>query len=281
MAESSDDDGDDPPAFGPQLRALRVERRLSQMALALTAEVSQRHLSFLESGRAQPGRAVAARLAAGLGLSPDAANVLMAAAGFAPLFPQRGFGDPEMAPLRSAAEHVLRGHAPYPAILIDDIGDILDANPAFDAALALLGDPETLWRRTHQSADPRAAPPRRNLYRLTLHPEGTAAALLNFDEVVRATLQRLLAGREPSPRLRSLVAEIVAWPGIDPSWARPRWGPPPAPIMAERYQARGRVLSVFAVVTKLSAAPDAAAAGLSVESYFPADAATQAAFETL
>ena len=240
----------------------------------MEAEVSQRHVSFLESGRSQPGRAVAAKLATALKLSPEIANGFMAAAGYAPMFPVRRMSDPEMAPLRSAAAHVLHGHLPYPAVLIDVAGDLLDANPAFDAALSLFGSPPDLWERTHGSKP-------HNLYRLTLHPEGTAAALVNFEEVTKSTLQRMIRDQSFAPRLKSLVEEIVSWDGIDPRWAKPIWAPPPAPITAEHYKLGGTILSVFAVTTMLGTSLDAVASGLRVESYFPADDETQQIMERL
>lgn len=260
--------------FAIMLKALRHERRLSQLELALAAEVSQRHLSFLESGRSKPGRSVAARLATALELAPEAANALMAEAGFAPLFPVRAMSDPVMAPLRSAAAHVLQGHLPYPAVLVDTVGDVLDANTAFDAVLSLFGDPAELWARTH------AGKPR-NLYRLTLHPAGTADALENFDEVAQATLQRIVREAQAGARSTALVEEIVRWETIDPDWARPNWGPPPAPIIAERYKIGHETLRVFAVTTRLGAAMDAVAGGLRVESYFPADDKTRNVMERL
>ncbi|WP_306120960.1 MULTISPECIES: helix-turn-helix transcriptional regulator [unclassified Roseitalea] len=261
-------------SFATMLTALRHERRLSQLDLAMEAEISQRHLSFLESGRSKPGSDVAAQLARALRLAPDLANAFMAEAGFAPIFRARPITDPAMAPLRTAAAHVLSGHMPYPAVLVDAVGDVLDANPAFGAILTLFGDPAKLWDRTHNGRP-------KNLYRLTLHPAGTAAALLNFEEVARATLQRVLREAQAGPRLTGLLEEIVGWDGIDPAWAKPDWGPPPAPIVAECYRIGREVLSIFAVTTRLGTAMEADVRGLRVESYFPADARTRQVMERL
>ncbi|MGP1397613.1 MAG: helix-turn-helix domain-containing protein [Inquilinaceae bacterium] len=266
-------------SFAIMLTALRHQRRLSQLDLAMEAEISQRHLSFLESGRSKPGRSVAARLARALGLAPDLANAFMAEAGFAPIFRARPITDPAMAPLRTAAAHVLSGHMPYPAVLVDAVGDVLDANPAFGAVLTLFGDPAALWDRTHNGRP-------KNLYRLTLHSAGTAAALLNFEEVARATLQRMVREAQAGPRLTALLEEIDGWDGIDPAWAKldgakPDWGPPPGPIVAERYRIGREVLSIFAVTTRLGTAMEADAGGLRVESYFPADDRTRQVMERL
>lgn len=264
------------PPFSIQLKALRQERRLSQLDLAIAAEVSQRHLSFLESGRSKPGHGVAARLATALDLAPELANAFMADAGFAPLFPALRIDDPELAPLKSAAAHVLRGHMPYPAVVIDSVGDILDANPAFEVAIALFGDPSSLWTRTHGGRP-------KNLYRLTLHPAGTAAALVNFEEVARAVLQRIAREAQAGPRRQALIDDIVSWKTIDPAWVRPAggWSPPPRPIVAERYKIGREILGVFAVTTRLGAAMNAVAGGIRIESYFPADDKTQRVMERL
>ncbi|WP_227286931.1 helix-turn-helix transcriptional regulator [Boseongicola sp. H5] len=260
--------------FAIMLKSRRHQRRLSQLDLAMEAGISQRHLSFLESGRSKPGRDVAARLARALRLAPELANAFMAEAGFAPIFPARAITDAAMAPVRSAAAQVLQGHMPYPAVLVDAVGDVLDANVAFDAALSLFGDPAELWDRTHEGRQ-------QNLYRLTLHPAGTAAALVNFGDVARATLQRMAREGQAGPRLAALIEEIVGWGTIDPAWASPGWGPSPAPIFAERYRIGHQMLSIFAVTTRLGTAMDAIAGGLRVESYFPADHRTQKVMERL
>lgn len=254
--------------FPALLRRHRHEARFSQLDLALRAGVSQRHVSFLECARAKPGRAVAARLAEALALDPHTANALLAAAGFAPTFIARAWNDAAMAPLRHAARHVLKGHMPYPAVLLDDAGDILDENPAFARVLTLLGDVDALWRRTHGEKP-------RNLLRLAAHPRGLAPALVNFEEVTRATLQRAIAEAPQSPRLQSVLAEIAAYPNVDPVWLKPIWGPPPGPIIEERYRVRSTAFGVFAVVTTLGAPMDITARTLRVEAFFPADEASK------
>jgi transcriptional regulator with XRE-family HTH domain len=254
----------DSPSFSSHLRAFRKQARRSQMALALEAGVSQRHLSFLESGRAKPGRAVVEKLARALELPAPSANALMESAGFAALFPAYAWTDEVMAPIRQAADELLMRHAPYPAILIDASANVIKSNPAFDAALSLIDTPERLWKRSHPKGEPR------NLLRLSLHPEGTSKASLNFETVAQATLQRARREAHGAPRLETLLDEIRQWPNIDPAWLELGWGPTPAPIIEECFQIGGDVLTLFAVITTLGAPLDASP--LRIESYFPADA---------
>lgn len=256
-------------AFASELRNLRLGARLSQLELALHAGISQRHLSFLESARSAPGREVATKLAAALRLSPESANDLLAKAGFAPPFPPLPWSSASMAPLRAAAAHVLAGASPFPSVLMDVSGDLLDANPSFEAAIALIDAPEALFQRSHGDNP-------RNLYRLTLHPQGLSAALINRDEVFAATLQRMHAEAASSPRLSALLEEVKRWEGVRPEWLAPNWRSKPTPIVIERYRVNDAVVSVFAITTTLGAPMEVAAGGVRIESYFPADDASRA-----
>jgi transcriptional regulator with XRE-family HTH domain len=250
--------------FSDLLRAFRNESRFSQMDLGHVADVSQRHLSFLESGRALPGRDVVIRLSRGLNLTAYQTNHLLASAGFAAAFPAREIKDDTMAPLRRAASAILRAHSPFPAVLIDEATNVLEENAAFSPVLALLGDPKAMWAETHGGKP-------RNLLRLTMHPAGPAKAMVNFEDVARATLQRCLAEAPQSKALEGILNEVRGFPGIKPEWLKPLWGPAPAPVIEERYHVKGQIIGVFAVVTTLGAPMDLVAGGLRIETYFPID----------
>lgn len=260
------------PKFAELLLGHRRAARLSQLDLALAAGTSQRHLSFLESGRSRPGRAVAAALAEALQLPPIAANELLQAAGFAAMFREYRWSEAAMAPIRSAAQTILRAHMPYPALLIDDASDVIDANPAFDAVLGVFGDAQAIWARTHDGTP-------RNLLRLSLHPDGPATHMLDFETVARATLARALREAPYSPRLRAVLDDIARFPNIDPAWLKPVWGPAPAPVIEERYRIDGQVYGVFAIVTTMGAPMDLTGGSLRIESYFPLDDASTAFLE--
>lgn len=255
--------------FAELLLAHRSAARLSQLDLALAAGTSQRHLSFLESGRSRPGRAVAAALAEALQLPPMAANDLLQAAGFAAMFREHRWSEAAMAPIRSAAQTILRAHMPSPAVLIDDASDVIDANLAFDAVLGVFGDATAIWARTHDGKP-------RNLLRLSLHPDGPAAHMLDFEQVARATLARALREAPYSARLRAVLDDVARYPNIDRAWLKPAWGPAPAPVIEERYRIDGQIYGVFAIVTTMGAPMDLSGGSLRIESYFPLDSASAA-----
>jgi transcriptional regulator with XRE-family HTH domain len=145
-----------PVDFPHALRERRTHRHLSQLDLALRAGTTQRHLSFIESGRSAPGRNMVIRLAESLELPLRERNELLLAAGYAPAYPQSSLDDPAQAPVRTAIGHILKGHLPYPALVVDRNGD----------------------------------GPGTNAYRLALHPHGMAPRILNFSERARHILER-------------------------------------------------------------------------------------------
>ena len=163
--------------IGPLLRTWRQRRRLSQMALALEAEVSARHLSFVESGRAQPSRDMVLHLAERLDVPLRERNALLVAAGYAPLFRERPFSDPQLDAARGAVEAVLRGHEPYPALAVDRHWTLLAANRMLGALVA--------------QADPALLQPPVNVLRLSLHPDGLASQIVNWHEWRAHILHRL------------------------------------------------------------------------------------------
>lgn len=246
------------------LRRARARAGLSQMALALEAGMSQRHVSFLETGRAQPRRDTILRLAGALQLSPQETDACLAAAGFAPARRDRSRDPTPPAEMQAAARRILALQTRTPAALVDIDGAIIATNSAFDRALAALGDPDRLWRDSHGDQP-------RNLYRLSLHPRGLAQHLVNLGEVAAATLRRVAREAQEAPRLRALLAEVLTWPGMNPGWLDPPGGAPAGPILVERYRVGGAIVGVIASITTIGAPVDAIDGGLRLESYFPAD----------
>ena len=169
--------------FGTLLREARKLRHRSQLDLALQAEVSQRHLSFLESGRAQPSRAMVVTLAEALDLSMRERNRLLNSAGFAGIYPQRRLEAADMAPVREALTMMLRHHEPFPAIVVDRAWNLFSANTAMQRLLAVIDDVDALWGRTCGDAP-------QNVLKLILHPEGLRPLILNLDEIVPPLLAR-------------------------------------------------------------------------------------------
>src|SRR4051812_34536642 len=184
--------------FGAGLKRWRTRRRVSQLELAVRAGTTQRHVSFLESGRSAPGRTMIIRLTESLEVPIRERNELLLAAGFAPAYARSPLAGPELAPVRDALEHVLRGHLPYPAVVVDRHGDLVSANAAF--------------RALTRGVDPALLEPPVSIPRVLLHPAGLAPRIANLDEWAWHVIDRVRAegNRNPDDRLRALAAELTA-----------------------------------------------------------------------
>lgn len=249
---------------GDLLRGWRRRRRLSQLELALAAEVSQRHLSFLESGRAAPSREMVLRLAEQLAVPLRERNILLAAAGFAPFYRERALEDPDLAAARKAVELILEAHLPHPALAIDRHWHLVFANAAVAPLLA--GADETLL-----------APPV-NVLRLSLHPDGLAPRIANFRQWRAHILERLAQQIDASgdAGLTDLLAELKAYPV--PPGARP-WRPGTADSLGGiavplEFRSDAGNLRFLSTTTVFGTALDISLSELAIETFFPADAAT-------
>jgi transcriptional regulator with XRE-family HTH domain len=243
---------------GAQLRRWRHRRGLSQLALSGQAEVSTRHLSFVETGRTRPTRAMVLHLAEHLEVPLAERNLMLLAAGHAPAYPQRGLDEPDMAGVRAALRAVLDGHLPYPALVVDRRWDLVEANAA--AGVFFAGVDAELLR------------PPVNMLRLGLHPRGFAPRLVNLPEVRALFLTRLArqVGRTGDPGLAALHAELVAFGPVEEP------APPAAHEVALplRIRHRGRELTLISTISTFGTAQDVTLEQIAVESYFPADAAS-------
>lgn len=188
-------------SLGAQLRQWRTRRRLSQMDLALESDISTRHLSFIETGRAKPSAHMIERLATQLEIPYRARNALLLAAGYAPRYAEHALDSPEMEAMRAVVEHVLKGHEPYPALAVDRHWNMIAAN----AAVAVL---------TEQIASKLLDPPV-NVLRLALHPEGLAPQIVNLGEWRSHILARLSGQIETSADAELVVLrdEIASYGG--------------------------------------------------------------------
>lgn len=249
---------------GDFLREWRQRRRLSQLDLALEAEVSTRHLSFMETGRSLPSREMVLRLAERLEIPLRERNALLVAAGYAPLFPERSLDDPHLLPARRAMERVLAGHEPYPALAIDRHWNLVIANKAVAPLLA--GVESSLL----------AAPV--NVLRLSLHPQGIAPRILNYHQWRAHLLDRLRhqVGLTVDPVLVELMHELCAYPapdGADPRTAAPahEFAGVAVPL---QLRAGAGTLSFISTTTVFGTPIDVTLSELALETFFPADAAT-------
>ncbi|MFJ8141505.1 helix-turn-helix domain-containing protein [Streptomyces sp. NPDC096013] len=234
--------------FPRALRERRTRRQLSQLDLAFRAGTTQRHLSFIESGRSVPGRNMVVRLAESLELPLRERNELLLAAGYAPAYPESSLDDPVLAPVRTAIDHILRGHLPYPALVVDRGGDLIAANTAFGLIT--------------EGVAPELVGPGRNVYRLALHPDGLAPRIRNLAEWARHILARL-------GHLEELRAELTGYvPQLDPSAGLLGFAVP------LRLRSSYGELHLMTTVTTFATAVDVTLAELKLEAFLPADAAT-------
>ena len=253
------------PAPGPLLREWRQRRRLSQLALALKADVSQRHLSFVESGRAQPSREMVLHLAEQLGVPLRERNRLLLAAGYAPVFAERSLDDPALDAARRAVERVLQGHEPYPAIAIVRRWTLLAANRAVAPLLA-------------GAAPPLLQPPV-NVLRLSFHPDGIAPRIVNYAQWRTHILERLQHQAEVSadPALDELLTELRGYP---PPPGRGRYRDHAVAedgsgvFVSLQLETERGVLSFISTTTVFGTPVDVTLAEIALECFFPADAGT-------
>ncbi|HEY0141867.1 MAG TPA: helix-turn-helix transcriptional regulator [Thermoanaerobaculia bacterium] len=245
---------------GDLLREWRTRRRLSQLTLSLEADISARHLSFLETGRAQPSREMVLHLAERLEIPLRERNALLVAAGFAPLYSERKLDDPEMSAARAAIDIVLAGHEPYPALAVDRHWNLITANravaPFFEGIDASLVEPPV------------------NVLRASLHPKGLAPRIVNYEEWRTHVLERLR-------RQIDVSGDAVLIALHDELRALPRQTRAAQPVrdyagvvVPLELTAGDRVLRFFSTTTIFGTPVDVTLSELAVESFFPADEAT-------
>ncbi|WP_122520375.1 helix-turn-helix domain-containing protein [Pannonibacter phragmitetus] len=251
----------DPGSIGAMLRVWRQRRRLSQLELALEAGISQRHLSFIESGRSVPGKDVVLRLAEQLNVPLRDRNPLLMAAGYAPMFAGRALEDPGMAAAREAVGTILKGFEPHPALAVDRHWNMVDANGALAILLA--------------GVDPKLLEPPVNALRVSLHPQGLAPRIVNFGEWRRHVLARLAAQIEASAdvSLKALEAELRGYPAATSREMAGVSGRSGAEGIAVplRLQTEEGLLSFISTTTIFGTALDVTLSELAIEAFLPAD----------
>jgi transcriptional regulator with XRE-family HTH domain len=242
---------------GDLIRQWRQRRRLSQLDLAIAANVSSRHLSFVETGRSRPTSQMILHLAEHLEVPLRDRNALLLAGGYAPAYPERTLGAPELQAVRGALKRVLAGHEPYPAAVVNRWWELVDAN----AGIGLFtGD-----------VSPELLEPPVNVLRLSLHPDGMAPRIANLPEWRAHLLARLHRQAEATgdPRLFSLYSELEAYPG---GQAQP---PTPADVVVPlRYRTPQAELSFLSITAVIGTPMDVTVEELAIESFYPADAGT-------
>lgn len=264
-----------PDMFGPMLRAWRRRRGASQLSLALQSGVSQRHVSFLESGRARPSREMVVQLSTALDVPLRQRNAMLLAAGFAPAYRESNLTAPELAPVRQAIDRMLKQQEPYPAVVIDRLWNLLDANEAANAFTVFLSE-----------GPPPPPPPGKqpNLLRNLLDPKGLRPKLANWEEVARylvsTTYAEILAdGGEP--KALAFIEEVMAYPDVPASFRKLRFEDRPPPVLTLDFIVGGKSLSVFTTIATLGTPQDVTLQEVRIECFFPADDRSDALFRSL
>jgi len=258
-------------AVGGLIRQWRERRRLSQLTLALDAEISARHLSFLETGRANPSRDMVLLLARVLEVPPRGRNELLLAAGYAPVYHERGLDAPEMAQVRRALQFTLRQQEPYPALVVDGRWNILMSNEGATRLMGLFLDPA-------EAAT--LGPP--NALRLFYHPRGMRPFIENWQATAGALIQWLhrdtLRGR---PETARLLDELLSYPDVPKAWRTLDLDAPAAPFLAVELAKDDLHLTFFSTLTSLGVPYDITLDELRVECFFPADEGSEALMRRL
>jgi len=260
------------PAFGRLLREWRSRRRVSQLALALEAGVSSRHVSFIETGRAQPSREMVLMLARVLDVPLRDRNDLLMSAGYAAMYRATDLDAPPLEQARRAIDFMLRQQEPYPAIAVDRSWTILKANDGAVRLVEAFADPDA------------AAEWGGNAMRLMFHPRGFRPHIVNWEAMAAALIQWLhrdvlsgLGGAET----RRLLEELLSYPGVPPRWRTLDLDASTEPFLAIEFHKGDLELRFFSTLTSLGTPHDITLQELRVEAFFPADPETEEAARRL
>ncbi len=262
-----------PQSFSAVCRQWRQYRKLSQMELALAADVSQRHVSWLETGRSQPSRDMVIRLSDALEIPLRERNVVLRAAGFAPVYQETALDDPRMQAVQQALHKVLENHEPLPAVVVDRLWNVRMLNGPATQLFSALGDPAAMTAELGGSSGI-------NLALMTLHPNGLRKVIKNWTQAAPAFVRRLQseALATGDADMRRQLEELTELAGDLPD------APPLAtdllPVLPLELELGELNLSLFSVISTFGTPQDITTDELRIEAFYPADEATQLFFRT-
>lgn len=251
--------------FSALLRHWRTRRGLSQLDLALAADVSARHVSFLETGRAQPSREMVLRLGATLGVPLRDQNAMLRAAAFADEFPEPSLEGGLPSEVALAIERMLRQHEPFPMVVLDRHYQVLRTNEGAARVFARL------------IADPGAMPAKPNVFSLLFDPRLVRPFVVDWEKVARgltARLHREALARPGDADLAALLRSLFDYPGVPVAWRQPDFSIPSEPTLTLRFKRDVLELGFLTTLTVFNAPQNVTLEELSIESYFPLDDAT-------
>lgn len=257
--------------LGTILRHWREIRGASQLRLALEAGMSQRHLSFIESGRSVPSRQALTSIVQLLDVPLRERNAVFLAAGYAPVYSEVPWNATEMQGITRALDRMLRQHNPYPAMVMDRYWNVLAAN---ESSLRFFGSFIDMAARTGP----------RNMLHLIFDPEGMRPFVEDWEAVAKSLVQRVYretVGRVLDEQTHALLDELFAYPGVDASWRlQGSVGPSPnLPMIPMGFKKNGKVLRYFSMIATVGAPQSIAAQELRIESMFPSDEETETLHE--
>ncbi len=263
----------EPGGVGPLLRRWREARHLSQLDLALEAEVSSRHVSFIETGRAEPSRAMLLTLANVLDIPLRERNFMLLAGGYAPIYGETAFDDPRMTRVRAAVEIILKSNEPRSAYAHDRHWNIVMANAAFVRFLTVVfGKPPAGLAPFSVSSAPRL-----NVLRLVFDPNGVRRLIVNWETIAKSMLQeayrRLAWARDDT--LKALITEILSYPGVPARWREADLEAPRDLILSMELNFNGSIARMFSTVTAVATPNDVTLQDLHIEAFYPADQETE------
>ena len=262
-----------PSGFGELLRRWRERRRLSQLDLATDAEISTRHLSFIETGRAQPSREMVLLLARALDVPLRDRNDLLVAAGYAAIYRESGLGAPALAQARRALDFILRQQEPYPALVLDRHWNVLEVNVASARFQERFLDPQAVAE---------LGPP--NAMRLMFHPRALRPHIVNWEAAAASLIQWLhrdVVSGFGGAEARALLDELLAYPDVPSQWHTLDLDASLAPFLPIEFRKDALTLRYFTTLTTLGTPHDITLQELRIESFFPADEATEASSRAL
>jgi len=259
-----------PTPFGTLLKQWREHRSLSQLDLALTSQVSQRHISFLESGRAQPSQEMVLQLATGLDITLRHQNLMLSAAGFAPIHTETDLSASEMASICKAIDFILRQQEPYPAIVVDRYWNLLQANQGATRLLNTFIAPDQL--QTLFCVDGKI-----NLMRVTFDPQGLRPFIANWEVCVGHLLQRVHREANSSPeseQSKALFNELISYPGVLDFWKTLNRSTQHDLVLGLHLKKDDLNLRFFSTIATLGTPNDITLQEIRIECLFPADELT-------
>ncbi|MEM7152728.1 MAG: helix-turn-helix transcriptional regulator [Myxococcota bacterium] len=252
---------------GPLLRRWRTARGLSQLALAEQAEVSTRHISYVENGRSQPSREMVLVLASALDVPLRERNALLVAAGFAPVYRESGIAEPQMTHVRRALDLICERQEPFPAIVVDRGWNLVMSNGGAQRMLAH-APPDYAALGVHA----------RNALHLLFHPQGMRRFVINWEEVSRVLVARLVREAQQDETVAELARALLAYPGMPQAFREPAPADANQVMVPLHTRNDGVELRLFTTVSSLGTPLDITAQELRIECYYPADEATEAWF---